>query len=180
MKYRPQKHLLIGGPGTGKSSTLNYLSDLGYYCLPEIAREITLAAKEKGVDQLYLTDPLAFSKALLDGRIQQFKKAGEVNENVVYLDRGIPDVSAYLNYSNQFYPDKFNKMNTKYTYDKVFHFPIWDEIFINDNERYENLDEAKKIDDYLQKTYLDLGYQLINVPKLSIKQRANFIIQHQI
>lgn len=179
MIQKIQKHLLIGGPGTGKSTTLNYLSGLGYCCFPEIAREITLAAKEKGVDQLYLTDPLAFSKALLEGRIKQFHDANLINENVVYIDRGIPDVSAYLNYSNQNYPAKFSQANKKYIYNKVFHFPIWEEIFISDNERYENLDEAKEIDFHLQKTYVDLGYDLISVPKVSIQERADFILKHQ-
>lgn len=179
MKDTPQKHLFIGGPGTGKSSTLNCLSQLGFYCFPEIAREITLSAKQNGIDQLFLTDPLAFSKALLKGRIEQFNKADEIEEDIVYIDRGIPDVSAYLHYSKQDFPSDFIEANEKYIYNKVFHFPIWDDIFVSDNERYENIDEAKKIDFHLQQTYKNLGYNLIHVPKLSIEERANFILQHQ-
>jgi predicted ATPase len=179
MKHFTKKHLLIGAPGTGKSSTLNYISNLGYCCFPEVARKITLSAKENGVEQLFLTDPLAFSKALLKGRITQFKNADSAKEDLVFIDRGIPDISAYLDYSQQNYPPEFAEANTQYIYHKVFHFPIWDDIYISDNERYESLVEAKRIDIYLQNTYKSLGYELIHVPKSTIQERAAFILQHQ-
>lgn len=179
MKHTAQKHLLIGGPGTGKSTTLQLLQDMGYNCFPEIAREITLSAKKNGVDQLYLADPLAFSIALLKGRIEQFEKANRIEENVVFMDRGIPDISAYLDYSKQQYPPYFTDANKKHRYQKVFHFPIWKEIFTSDNERYENLEEAVKIDLHLQKTYTALGYELIQIPKSTVYERVNFILQHQ-
>lgn len=178
MKDQTQKHLFIGGPGTGKSSTLHFLQGLGHFCFQEIAREITLSAKEKGIDQLFLSDPLAFSKALLKERIKQFENADLIAESIVYIDRGIPDISAYLDYSNQDYPAVFTDANQKYTYHKIFHFPIWEDIFESDNERYESLEEAKKIDIHLQTTYKNLGYNLIEVPKLPIALRAEFILQH--
>ncbi|GGE09791.1 AAA family ATPase [Psychroflexus salis] len=178
MKQKTKKHLLIGGPGTGKSSTLDYIEKLGFKCFPEIAREITLAAQQKGIDQLFLTDPLAFSNALLDGRIEQFNQAGLLQNKVVFIDRGIPDISAYLDFAKQNYPNNYKIANQKYIYDKVFHFPIWKEIFMNDNERYEGFKELNQIDLCLKSTYKNLGYNLIEVPKASIKERADFIIQH--
>jgi predicted ATPase len=179
MRETTKKYLLIGAPGTGKSSTLNFLFGMGYFCFPEIAREITLSAKEDGVDQLYLSDPLAFSKALLNGRINQFKSADLAAKKIVFIDRGIPDISAYLDYSKQSYPAIFSEANEKYIYNKVFYFPIWDDIFKRDNERYESLEQSKEIDIYLQKTYKKLGYELIHVPKYTVKERADFILKHQ-
>lgn len=179
MNHSAEKHLLIGAPGTGKSATLDALIEQGQLCFPEIAREITLNAKKNGVDQLFLSDPFAFSEALLKGRIQQYNDALLAKENVVYIDRGIPDITAYLDFLNQHYPNKFSEANTKFRYDKIFYFPLWEDIFKNDNERYENLEEAKKIDFHLKKTYKDLGYTIITVPKTTIIKRADFIIQHQ-
>jgi predicted ATPase len=178
MTLKTKKNLLIGGPGTGKSSTLNQLEQNGCVCYPEIAREITIEAQKKGVDQLFISDPLAFSNALLEGRIQQYREASSVNDKAVYIDRGIPDVSAYLDYANQAYPAKYNEANLNYRYDQVFHFPIWDDIFMSDNERYESLIEAKKIDIHIVQKYTQLGYHLIEVPKGSIIERANFILEH--
>ena len=53
-----QKIALIGGPGTGKTTLINALKAKGYNCMEEISRQITLEAQEKGIDQLFLEDPL--------------------------------------------------------------------------------------------------------------------------
>ena len=90
-----QKIVLIGGPGTGKSSILNELISRGFHCKPEISREVTLEAQKKGIDQLFLTDPLLFSNLLLEGREKQYLDAKESTEKFVFFDRGIPDVHAY-------------------------------------------------------------------------------------
>ena len=72
MQKSQNKIVLIGGPGTGKTSVINELIKRDYFCMPEISRQVTLKAQEKGIDQLFLTEPLLFSKMLLEGREQQF------------------------------------------------------------------------------------------------------------
>ncbi|MFY0604668.1 MAG: ATP-binding protein [Flavobacteriaceae bacterium] len=171
-----QKIVLIGGPGTGKSSVLNELIAQGYYCMPEVSREVTLKAKKEGIDQLFLTDPILFSKLLLEGRIRQYQTATDSAEEWVFFDRGLPDVYAYLKFSNTNHPAYFKDRCTEYLYDKVFRFLPWEEIYITDNERYETFQESEKINSFLEKTYLEFGYKLINVPFGSIKERTHFII----
>jgi len=61
---KTQKIALIGGPSTGKTTLINALKSKGYYCMEEISREITLDAQEKGIEQLFLEDPLLFSQQL--------------------------------------------------------------------------------------------------------------------
>lgn len=171
-----QKIVLIGGPGTGKSSVLNELISRDYHCMPEVSREVTLKAQNDGIDQLFLTDPILFSKMLLEGREAQFISAVDSKHDWVFFDRGLPDVYAYLRFSNTEYPSYFKDKCYQYTYDKVFRFSPWEEIYITDNERYETFEESVKIDDFLKKTYKELGYHLINVPFGSISERTNFII----
>lgn len=80
-----QKIVLIGGPGTGKTTIINELIKKGYYCMPEVSREVTLKAKEDGIDQLFLTEPLLFSKMLLEGRENQYLKATELEKDIVFF-----------------------------------------------------------------------------------------------
>jgi len=171
-----QKIVLIGGPGTGKSSVLNELISRDYFCLPEVSREVTLKAKKEGIEQLFLTEPLLFSKMLLEGREAQFLAAEKSNKELVFIDRGIPDVYAYLEYFRTTYPDFFIEKSKQYIYDKVFLFLPWKEIYITDNERYESFEEAIIIDSFLQKAYSEIGYTIINVPFGSIKDRTDFIL----
>ncbi|WP_298766587.1 ATP-binding protein [uncultured Polaribacter sp.] len=170
------KIVLIGGPGTGKTSVLNALKNRGFYCFSEISREVTLKAQEKGIDQLFLTEPLLFSKLLLEGREAQYKAAEQVAEKVVFFDRGIPDVHAYMDYFKTAYPAYFLEKSKHYKYTKIFHFAPWKDIHITDNERYETFEESLAIDNFLVKTYSDLGYKLIKVPFGSIAKRCDFII----
>jgi predicted ATPase len=171
-----KKIVLIGGPGTGKSSVLNELIKRNYFCMPEVSREVILEAKEAGIDQLFLTEPLLFSELLLKGRETQFITANKSAKELVFFDRGIPDVHAYLDFFNTTYPSIFIEKSNFYKYDTIFHFSPWEEIHITDNERYESFEQSKNIDKHLIEAYLEIGYSIINVPFGSIKERTNFII----
>lgn len=175
MKYK--KILLIGGPGTGKSSLINFLEQKGHCCFHEVSREVTLEAQKRGIEQLFLTEPLLFSKLLLEKRIAQFQSAEKKLGKMIFFDRGIPDVTAYLDYSKDAYPDFFIEANKQYRYDIVFILPLWKEIYSSDNERYESYEQAVKIQKQLRQTYTDLGYSMISVPKTTIEKRAVFILQ---
>ena len=172
-----QKIVLIGGPGTGKTTIIDELIKRDFYCMPEVSREVILKAKKDGVDQLFLTEPLLFSKMLLEGREAQYKKAQGLEETIVFFDRGIPDVHAYMNYFKTDYPAYFKEKSTNYKYTKIFHFSPWKEIHTTDNERYESFEESVKIDLFLVEAYSELGYELVNVPFGTIEERTNFIVK---
>jgi len=173
-----QKIVLIGGPGTGKTSVLNELIKRGYQCKVEVSREVTLQAQKEGIDQLFLTKPLLFSEKLLEGREKQFLEAEKSEEKIVFFDRGIPDVHAYMDYFNTNYPSSFLEKSHHYKYDKIFLFTPWKKIYTSDNERYETFEEAVKIDKFLQKAYKELGYNLIKVPFGIVKSRTDFILKN--
>ncbi len=172
-----QKIVLVGGPGTGKSSILKEFIKRGYQCMPEISREVTLQAQKSGIDQLFLEDPLLFSKLLLEGREKQFLDAVSSNKSLIFFDRGIPDIHAYMNYLGTDYPDDYLDKSKKYRYDKAFILAPWKEIYISDNERYETFEQAIKIDSFLRNAYEEIGYTMINVPFGTIEERCDFILQ---
>ena len=171
--------LLIGGPGTGKSTLINVLAERGFICYPEISRQVTLEAQKQGIDQLFLKEPLLFSQKLLEGRIKQYQDALAEQDNIVFIDRGIPDVVAYMHFiGDTNYPEMFKNACKDFKYTKLFILPVWEEIYLSDNERYESVQEAKQIQEHLIKTYSELGYDMIEVPKDTPDNRADFILKH--
>ncbi len=171
-----QKIVFIGGPGTGKSSVLKQLYKQGYKCMPEISREVTIQAQKEGIDQLFLTEPILFSNKLLEGREKQFLEASKVIDQIVFFDRGIPSVHAYMRYFKTKFPDVFIEKSEKYRYTKIFQFLPWKEIYTSDNERYETFDQSELISKFLFDAYNELGYEIINVPFGSVKNRCEFIL----
>lgn len=173
-----QKIVFVGGPSTGKTRVINKLRNKGCFCFEEVSRQITIKAQKEGISQLFLDNPLLFSQKLLQGRIDQYKKARQINEELCFFDRGIPEVSAYMNYKKETVPKTFLNAEQKHRYDKVFLFPLWKEIYKSDNERYESFEEARAIHPYIESTYKNLGYSLIEVPKTSVDARVKFILSH--
>ena len=168
--------VIIGGPGSGKTSVINQLSALGHCCYPEVSRAITQQAKADGIDQLFLTNPILFSQKLLEGRIDQYKNARNEACKVVFIDRGIPDVLAYLKFVDDEYSEVFETACLDYKYSKIFVLSPWKEIYISDNERYESFEQSEKIHNHLVDTYKSYGYNLIEVPKESVENRVSFIL----
>ena len=173
----PKKIVITGGPGTGKSSIINHLKQRGFLCYDEISRQVTLQARKDGIEQLFLTKPLLFSKKLLESRKQQFLKASNETTNTVFLDRGLPDVLAYMDFIGDDYPHHFVEACNAHKYDYVFILAPWQEIYTSDNERYENFEQAIEIHHHLLKTYMRFGYQLIDVPFERIEKRSDFILE---
>ena len=168
--------VIIGGPGTGKTTIIEGLLAKGFCCYPEISREVTLEAKKQGIEQLFLENPLLFSELLLEGRKKQFYNAQKEPHDFVFLDRGIPDVLAYMHYIGDSYPAFFDLACREHIYTKIFLLPPWEEIYESDNERYENFEQATLIYNHLTETYQKYGYHLIEVPKGTVEERISFIL----
>lgn len=173
---KAKKIVITGGPGTGKTSIINELLNRGFVCLEEISRQVTLEARENGIEQLFLTEPLLFSELLLKGRKTQFIEAEKIKTNLIFLDRGIPDIVAYMDNIGDHYPKHFIDACKTNVYDYVFILAPWQEIFISDNERYENFDQAIDIHHQLVNTYTKYNYNLIDVPFNSIEARTDYIL----
>ena len=173
----PKKIALIGGPATGKTTLIDALKAKGFSCMDEISRQITIEAQKKGVKQLFLEDPIWFSKHLLEARKNQFLVSQNFNEPLVFFDRGLPDVVAYLDYIKSDFDHEFITVCETHKYDQVFILPPWKAIHKTDNERYESFDQLVEIHEYLKKWYSKFGYTAIEIEKGSIEDRLEFILE---
>lgn len=171
-----QKIVLTGGPGSGKTTVLNTLGKMGYTIFPELSRQWIHLAQQAGTNHYFEEKPLEFSAVLLEGRIQQYQEAEQSTSDKIFLDRGIPDVFAYLDHRGQAHT--FNK-NTlqKYRYDQVFFFPPWKDIYTADAERQETFEKAQAIGEHLNNYYSLLGYHPIRIPEGSVEERCNFLLK---
>jgi len=171
-----RKIVITGGPGTGKSSIIDELKRRGYVCFDEISRQVTLDARKNGVEQLFLTQPLLFSQLLLEGRTKQFIEAEKQENKTVFLDRGMPDVLAYMDFFGSEYPDHFTNICKDNTYDDIFILAPWKEIFKSDSVRYETFEQSEIIHEHLLETYKKFNYSLIDIPFDTVEKRVDFII----
>lgn len=137
---------------------------------------MTLEARENGIEQLFLTQPLLFSKLLLEGRSNQFAEANTYKNSHIFLDRGLPDVLAYMDFFGSKYPDHFVKVCQDHIYDWVFIVTPWKDIFKSDEVRYETFEQAEEIHEQLLRTYKKFGYQLIPIPFDTVEKRTDFIL----
>ena len=172
-----KKIVITGGPGTGKSSIIAELSKRGYHCMEEISRQVTLDARKNGIEQLFLDNPLLFSELLLEGRKQQYIDASKKTSDLVFFDRGLPDVLAYMEYVGDKYPQEFIDTCKNNVYDHVFILSPWQNIYSSDSERYENFEQSVKIHDHLLNIYEKYDYNLIDVPFEKVQTRTDHILE---
>lgn len=174
----PESVLLIGGPSTGKTTLIETLKLMGHTCLDEVSREVIKEAQEQGIDQLFLEQPLLFSELLLRSRIKQIQSVPTHKVKYVFLDRGIPDTVAYMDFIDQEYTQEFIDACNEHRYDHIFVLPPWKEIHTTDGERYESFEQALEIQKELLNTYRKYGYDPIEVPTGLVEERAQFILDH--
>lgn len=166
--------VISGAPGTGKTSIITKLSESGYKCHKEVSREIIANQLQINGSITPWQDLLTFSKILIKKRLKQYKLA---TNKIEFYDRGIIDSFAYLLIDNISIEDEWITIARKYQYfKKVFITPPWEEIYHTDRERKEDFITAQKIHSYLLKAYESFNYKPVIVPKTTIQERINFIL----
>jgi predicted ATPase len=168
--------VISGAPATGKTTLCYALEEQGYACFHEISREIIQRELMAGTDVLPWKDLTAFSQHVIDGRLKQFEAA---QAEVSFYDRTIIDSLAYLNKDGVKIPSEWRRMGEELRYSKqVFITPPWLEIFENDYERRESWEDVEEVHEYLVNTYREFGYEVLIVPKVSVAQRLDFILNN--
>jgi predicted ATPase len=171
-----KKIVLTGAPSTGKTSLMQRLSHPEVTCFEEVSRTLIATAQKEGVQNPFVSKPMAFSEALFDQRLKDY--FSERKTRIHLYDRGIHDVVAYLNQIGEKIPDTMLKNCSKYTYDIAFVLPPWEAIYTKDSERLESFEEAVKLHQALISTYKAFGMKCIEIPKGSLEVREAFILTH--
>lgn len=125
----------------------------------------------------FVNDSKSFNDQLLHARLQHFREGGDLDEKYLFYDRGLPDVLAYMDYFKQPYEKNYIDICTENRYDEVFLLPPWEAIYVQDNERMENFEQACDIHYQLEETYTALGYTPIHIPFGTVAARLQFVLE---
>lgn len=164
--------VISGCSGGGKSTLLSELASRGYSIVLEPGRQIVKEQIAIEGDALPWINLQKFLELALSRYLFQFNSQKDTRKHI-FFDRGIIDAIQL----NQTQPAYFQNAAKKFRYHRqVFLVPPWEEIFKADPERQHNFDTAKREFDELMIKYNNFGYDTILIPKVSVKQRVDFIL----
>lgn len=168
--------IITGGPGVGKTTIIEALKHSGYNCVDEVARQIIKEQVLNNGDALPWADQEKYTFLMLERSVATFLKNKD-NSSITFFDRAIPDTLSYAYLIKLKIFPKLSEAITTYRYNPiVFILPPWEEIYQTDSERKQTFAEAIEVYNILKKTYNDCEYQLVEVPKLEVKERIDFIL----
>ena len=73
-------------------------------------------------------------------------------------------------------PKKFDLSN--YTYDMALLLPPWKAIYIKDNERKEDFEEAEKLYFYIKNTYQKYNIPIVEIPLQTPEVRISTLLEY--
>ena len=168
-------YVITGGPSSSKTTTVNMLSERGYKTTIEHARHYidTMHQGGRTVEEIR-SNQMEFQAGVLEMQIEQ--EAILSADEIIFLDRAIPDALAYYRFLNLAVDERLSKALETASYKKIFILSLLP--FVKDYARTEDEDAQKKIHSLLVDVYTSLPSPVIHVPALSPEDRVSFIINN--
>jgi|SRR5262245_8661897 len=169
------RFVFTGGPGVGKTTILNALTERGYFYAADSPRAIIRKRLASGLSP---RPPLEqFGNEVLHMDIARYRETC-VTDHPVFFDRGIVDAVYGLVQHNVMSLGEAEEYVRSFPYNKiVLLFPPWEEIYCTDSERDQTFSESVQVFEDSRKWYGRWEYETIEVPRIAIDQRVNFILQ---
>ncbi len=168
-------YVITGGPGSGKTTMVNLLKARGYKTTIENARHYFDMQRLNGttVEEVRKHQE-DFQLKVLELQIELEKSLPP--DDVVFLDRAIPDALAYYCYLNIVIDPKLSDAMHTIAYKKVF---ILDCLpLVQDYARTEDEVAQKKIHTAIINVYESLPFPVVHVPVLLPHERVDFILKN--
>lgn len=168
-------YVLTGGPGSGKTTTIELIGARGFKTTIEHARHYIQTQMQKGrtVEEVRRNQE-DFQMGVLDMQIEQ--EAMLSPQDTVFLDRALPDALAYYYFLNLLPNERIKTAVKIYRYKKIFILNLLP--LVQDYARREDDEAQKKIHSLIIKVYNDLNFPIIYVPVLPPNERVEFIMKN--
>ncbi len=171
IRYKKNFFIISGCSGSGKSSLMQEIASRGFKVIHETGRQVVKEQNYIEGDALPWKDWKKFIDLTVSRTMYQYNSMLDEDE-IVFFDRAIIDQIGWKNA-----PVYLTKAALKYRFNEtVFVTPPWKEIYRTDNERKHSFDEAVAGYESVIKSYEKFGYKLIYIPKATVAERADFVI----
>ena len=168
-------YVISGSPGAGKTTLLAALRRAGFTGVEEASRQLIREQVVLDNGIVPWQDLAGFAELALARMVAQHRQATR-RGGLVFFDRGIPDILAYLAVANLPLPPSYRAVAAAHPYQSpVFLAPPWPEIYVNDAERWQTFAEAEALFFSLRNTYQSLGYQVLELPRAPVAARVEFV-----
>lgn len=169
------RHVILSGcSGGGKSTLLTELNRRGFETVEEPGRRIVSDELQGDGKALPWVDLERFARRAIElaSRDRERVKGAK---NWVFFDRGLVDAAVALEHATGIVASKTLSGHDCF-HRQVFLTPPWSKIYQMDAERRHDL--AEGVDEYhrLLSTFEQLGYETIVLPKVDVKERADFVL----
>lgn len=166
--------VLSGCSGGGKSALAAELAARGHAVVDEPGRRIVRDEIRKDGTALPWIDMAKFLRRALALSISDIRLAGS-RDGLVFFDRGLIDAASALQAVTG--EPALDHVATSCPYDRtVFMAPPWPDIYVADAERRHGYEEAVEEYERLTKDYPRLGFDVVDLPRTSIGERADFVL----
>ena len=150
------------------------LARRGYATVEEPGRRIIRAQLAGRGVALPWKDMSGFARRLIEVAADDLKHSAQL-KGWVFFDRGLIDAAAALCAADVLPIETLLPPKSPYQ-TKVFIAPPWLEIFRSDPERRHGFVEAVEEYERLMQVYPAYGHQLVELPKVSVGGRADFVV----
>jgi predicted ATPase len=166
--------MISGCSGGGKSALLAELRRRGFATVDEPGRRIVREEQQGDGTALPWIDPVKFARRAIVMSKADIASAARL-EGWVFFDRGLIDAAVALEHMGgesaaaTIAGSRFHR--------RVFLTPPWAEIFVTDDERRHGFQAAVEEYGRLYAAWPALGYETTVLPKMSVNERADFVLQ---
>jgi predicted ATPase len=165
--------IISGCSGGGKSSLLAELRRRGHATVDEPGRRIVAEELAGSGAALPWVDPEAFAERAIAIALED-RAAAAALPGRVFFDRGLIDAAAALEHASG--RPALAACAGERCHPTVFMAPPWPEIYATDSERRHGFEEAVAEYERLLTAFEALGYQVCVLPKVSVADRADFVL----
>jgi predicted ATPase len=166
--------VISGCSGGGKSTLLIELDRRGHATVEEPGRRIVKEELKCDGSALPWIDAVAFARRTVAMALADRASAAAL-DGWVFFDRGLIDAAAALQHLTG--EPALAPLGRSHRYHRrVFLTPPWPEIYVTDSERRHGLNAGVAEYRRLLDVYPSLSYEVTILPKVSVHERADFVL----